>query len=156
MGLDMFLSANRYLMSYSDEDAGLANEIAKHFPEFANIHAANSRFVPEVKEISFRVGYWRKANAIHDWFVKNVQNGTDDCGKYEVSREQLQELLDLCLRVLNDESKAAELLPTRGGFFFGSTEYNSYYFGDLELTVDILKNALALPELWDIYYQSSW
>jgi hypothetical protein len=156
MGLDMFLTANRYLMSYSEEDAGLANRIAKHFPEIANIHTANSRFVPEVKEISFRVGYWRKANAIHDWFVKNVQNGTDDCGKYEVSREQLQELLDLCLQVLRDTTKAAGLLPTRGGFFFGSTEYNHYYFEDLELTVDILKNALALPERWDFYYQSSW
>ena len=82
MGLDMFLSANRYLMSYSDEDAGLANEIAKHFPEFANIHAANSRFVPEVKEISFRVGYWRKANAIHDWFVKNVQSAESSCRNF--------------------------------------------------------------------------
>ena len=26
------------------------------------------------------VGYWRKANAIHGWFVRNVQNGKDDCG----------------------------------------------------------------------------
>ncbi len=50
------------------------------------------------------VGYWRKANQIHAWFVKNVQNGYDDCKEYEVSEEQLEELLDICKRV-KDSSK---------------------------------------------------
>ena len=44
--------------------------------------------------------YWRKANAIHQWFVEHVQNGEDDCGTYEVSVEQLQELRDTCMKVL--------------------------------------------------------
>ena len=42
------------------------------------------------------VGYWRKANAIHKWFVENVQDDNDDCGYYEVSKEQLEELLEIC------------------------------------------------------------
>lgn len=42
------------------------------------------------------VGYWRKANQIHNWFVENVQDGEDDCGYYEVSAEQLKDLLDIC------------------------------------------------------------
>ena len=46
-----------------------------------------------------QVGYWRKANAIHNWFVKNVQEGVDDCKDYYVSLESLKELLDLCLEV---------------------------------------------------------
>lgn len=33
------------------------------------------------------VGYWRKANAIHAWFVKNVQGGVDNCQSHEVSKE---------------------------------------------------------------------
>ena len=45
------------------------------------------------------VAYWRKANAIHKWFVENVQDGVDDCGRYEVTKEQLQELLKICLMV---------------------------------------------------------
>jgi hypothetical protein len=45
------------------------------------------------------VGYWRKANAIHKWFVNNVQGYVDDCGYYEVSREQLEDLLDTCIQV---------------------------------------------------------
>ena len=39
---------------------------------------------------------WRKANAIHNWFVENVQEGVDDCDVYEVSKEQLESLLDIC------------------------------------------------------------
>ena len=45
------------------------------------------------------VGYWRKANQIHNWFVKNVQDGIDDCGTYEVTEEQLVDLLDTCKEV---------------------------------------------------------
>lgn len=47
------------------------------------------------------VGYWRKANHIHKWFVDNVQNGNDDCGDYEVSREQVLTLYKTCLTVLD-------------------------------------------------------
>lgn len=46
------------------------------------------------------VGYWRKANAIHQWFVTNVQDGKDDCKEYDVSREQLEELLEVVNKVL--------------------------------------------------------
>ena len=41
-------------------------------------------------------GYWRKANAIHKWFVDNVQDGEDDCEYYEVSKKQLEQLLHIC------------------------------------------------------------
>ena len=38
-------------------------------------------------------GYWRKANAIHQWFVHNAQNDNDDCKKYPVKRKKLESLL---------------------------------------------------------------
>lgn len=50
------------------------------------------------------VGYWRKANAIHKWFVDNVQNGEDDCGIYEVSRAHIEVLLGLC-KLVKEHSK---------------------------------------------------
>lgn len=53
-----------------------------------------------VSEISERVAYWRKANAIHNWFVNNVQEGEDDCKEYWVSREQLEKLLKIVRKVL--------------------------------------------------------
>jgi hypothetical protein len=97
-----------------------------------------------VKEpVDEQFAYWRKANAIHAWFVDNVQDGNDDQRDYKVSIEQLQELLDVVDEVLNDREKASELLPTRLGFFFGSDEYDEYYFKDLEDTKDILERAIA-------------
>lgn len=51
--------------------------------------------------ISFEVAYWRKANAIHNWFVQNVQDGEDDCKRYYVSREKLTELRDACQQVID-------------------------------------------------------
>lgn len=47
------------------------------------------------------VGYWRKAKAIHNWFVENVQDGKDDCSYYEVSKSKLIELRNLCQLVLD-------------------------------------------------------
>lgn len=47
------------------------------------------------------VGYWRKANQIHSWFVSHVQDGEDDCEYHnECTREILEELLDTCKTVL--------------------------------------------------------
>ena len=104
------------------------------------------------------VGYWRKANAIHKWFVDNVQDGVDNCAEYVVYKSQLELLRDTCKRVLEDHSLAEELLPTESGFFFGSTEYNKWYFDDLETTVDIIDKVLAETDFYnyDITYQSSW
>lgn len=50
--------------------------------------------------MSEEVAYWRKANAIHQWFVDNVQNGEDDCHEYKVSREDLEELCGICGEIL--------------------------------------------------------
>ena len=54
--------------------------------------------------IAEEVGYWRKANAIHKWFVDNVQDGEDDCEYHEVNKEQLKELLDIC-KLIKDKCK---------------------------------------------------
>lgn len=56
-------------------------------------------FLEKRKNASQEVGYWRKANAIHNWFVENVQNGEDDCWSYAVTKEQIEELLELCKEV---------------------------------------------------------
>ena len=48
-----------------------------------------------------QVGYWRKANQIHNWFVEHVQDGVDDCEYHnEVTKYDLYDLLDACNMVL--------------------------------------------------------
>ena len=111
--------------------------------------------IAKISSIIEDVGYWRKANAIHQWFVKNCQKGVDDCGKYCVLTEQLKELRDICKEILADKSKASKLLPTQEGFFFGGVEYDEWYYNDLTMTMNMLDEALA-NDNGDFYYQSSW
>lgn len=52
--------------------------------------------------IKEQIGYWRKANQIHSWFVNHVQDGEDDCNyHHEITKEILEELLDTCETVYN-------------------------------------------------------
>lgn len=105
--------------------------------------------------IQVEVGYWRKANAIHQWFIDNVQQGVDNCATYAVGKEELEELKSLCEEVINKPEIANEKLPTQSGFFFGSTEYDEFYFNDLQDTIEIIDKCLALD--YDYFeYCSSW
>ena len=105
--------------------------------------------------VTFEVGYWRKANHIHNWFVNNIQEGQDDCREYEVSRKQLAMLLSICKELISN-GNPDELLPTTSGFFFGGTEYNNYYFIKIKNTIDIIEYCLTLPDYIVFEYQSSW
>lgn len=50
-----------------------------------------------------QVGYWRKANQIHNWFVENIQDGIDDCDYHrEITEDDLLDLLDVCQTVLKN------------------------------------------------------
>ena len=147
MGLDMYIVGKRFLWSTSEE------------PIKAKIAEAVECFGYEPRQVEIEVMYWRKANAIHKWFVDNIQNGTDDCGEYDVSPEALKKLLGVCKTVLADRSKARELLPTNSGFFFGPTDYDRYYFEDLEKTAEGIEKILGNEEFlkaFDLYYHSSW
>ena len=107
--------------------------------------------------------YWRKANPIHGWFVRNVQNGVDDCGYYKVNKEQLQALLKDINTVLSskNEKTAYEILPPTPGFFFGYTEICDMYWEDLEYTKREISKVIERYDMlvgngWNIYYTSSW
>jgi len=139
MGLDMYLNARRF---YWPNEEPKIDEIPKGY---------------HVRRIEVEAAYWRKANAIHDWFVNNVQNGDDDCDSYPVTRDKLKALVDICKRVIAEPEKAPELLPTADGFFFGGTEFGEYYFDYLNGTVEMIENALEkFPDNWDFEYHSSW
>lgn len=156
MGLDMYLTGKRYLSKYFNEgDEAVADSIAEQFPE---LKGKPGRFGDSscVKEVQIEAGYWRKANAIHKWFVDNVQGGEDECRPHYVSRDQLEELREACLQVLEDPSKASELLPAQAGFFFGSTDYDEGYMHDIKQTIQIINDALELPPSWEFEYRSSW
>lgn len=126
--------------------------------------------MPPIDSVSrktyYEVGYWRKANAIHNWFVENCGNGEDNCQEMYVSLEKLETLLDICKQVSADHKLAPFLLPTQSGFFFGSTEYDDWYFAKVEDTIKIIepvieflkniKNKCEPNEWYDVVYEASW
>jgi len=158
MGLDMYLSGKRYLRSYDKQDAEKVNVINEVLGLDKLSDIGDDMRAIAVKEVTVEAAYWRKANAIHKWFVDVCQDGVDECQETYVSREQLKQLLDTCREVLADNSKAETLLPTEAGFFFGGTDIDEWYLGDVQFTADRLQYLLGSEELkeFDFYYQSSW
>ena len=83
---------------------------------------------------------------------------------YYVAQNQLEELVDICDKVIEDPSKAEDLLPTQDGFFFGNTDYDEWYHEGIRYTSKRLKELLKLvsedtePILDQVYfmYSSSW
>jgi hypothetical protein len=176
MGLDMYLEVRKQIskLDYSKFDRqndewpppnnaeydhllGFAPEGLTKYSDFGGAY------------ISYTVGYWRKANAIHGWFIRECANGVDECQPIYVPREKLVELRNACDEVLRVpanvgnrlENTADEqgLLPTQG-FFFGGYELDEWYMNDLEHTTEIIDHVLSLiPEGnwdWSFIYQASW
>jgi hypothetical protein len=198
MGLDMYLTRKIYFggeyehrnisfgnLKENEEKLVIKQDIVNYQTKEVVKTKTISLSTKDINRIESRVGYWRKANAIHKWFVDNVQNGEDDCSEYYVSKEKLIELYDTCIQVMaikekiltyvddeksitdekikkDDLEKLVELLPYQRGFFFGSTNYDEYYFQDVEDTIEICNkclNELKNNEntfMSEFYYQSSW
>ena len=144
MGLDMYLSAKKYLWSFDDGDT----QVAKEIQEKINVQR-------RVKEVSIEAMYWRKANQIHGWFVDNVQDGIDECKPHHVTRGELEKLLQTCRAAL--QHKDSDMLPPQEGFFFGGTEVNDDYWNDIRRTADEIETLLAeLDDTWEFEYCASW
>lgn len=159
MGLDMYLERHhKAVEGYLGEDLEKMKETnPKGYALIEPYIVERGQYV-KWEDLSEEVGYWRKANAIHRWFVENVQNGEDDCGTYSVSKNQLEELLATCRLIESGAEMAENILPTQGGFFFGSTEYDEYYYEDIKSTIDILEKVIAETDFANqtITYHSSW
>lgn len=100
MGLDMFLSKKTYVKNWTHMKPEHLHQVSVKINYKKHPYIDPKKITYIVEEI----GYWRKANCIHDWFVNNCQNGNDDCKEYYVEKYQLQELLAACIFV-RDSSK---------------------------------------------------
>jgi hypothetical protein len=158
MGLDMYLTIKKkeYVSKYYNKN-GISLEYPKEITDF--IKCENLALE---RETSYEVGYWRKANAIHGWFVNNCGDGVDDCSVISVGLDDLEKLLLLCETVLKEPGEAPNLLPTRQGFFFGSYDYDEWYFEQIEDTINIIKPVIEFMKHnkdnydYSVEYQASW
>lgn len=155
MGLDMYLLAEKFV-------SGSQYREDKNFENILNLISLDKEDALNFLTVSANVGYWRKANAIHSWFVTNVQKGVDNCQLHYVHRHQLVKLQEICKEALaaynrGDLNSARQLLTPKDGFFFGSTDVDEGYKSDLEQTVQIIGKCLSSKfEDFDFYYRSSW
>lgn len=121
MGLDMYLKCN---------DRELVQEVNKEVFEARN----------------GIIMYWRKANAIHNWIVNNLSDAEsyENCDTISLDYSDLEALKSTCDKVLANPELAPRLLPTTDGFFFGSQEYDEWYFDDVEYTSKTIGKILSL------------
>jgi hypothetical protein len=156
MGLDMYLTKKTYVKNWDHNKKDEVNEWDVSVKHYGKNH---NEIKPErVLYIEEEVMYWRKANAIHNWFVENVQDGNDNCQSYYVSREHIQELVSLCEELIEKKGTGIEheILPTTDGLFFGSQEYDEWYYNDILETYKELSCLLKESNRGEFYYQSSW
>ncbi len=182
MGLDMYLNKKHYVQKWSFQAPEEQTQVVvtKGGNPHPYIKAERVNYVEE------QVMYWRKFNALHAWFVENVQNGVDECQVSYVSRIDLEKLLETLQKVMAslkaspkipimvesgwangektfteimvhaDTSVAEELFPTVSGFFFGGTEYDDYYIEQVEETIEMLEAELSVEDGADYTYHASW
>lgn len=184
MGLDMYLTKRFYVQNWDHTPLDKKHEVIVLQGEKVRKDIQQD----QISEIICQVMYWRKANAIHKWFVDTCQEGNDDCREAYVEQEQLEELQGICEKILDtcklvkgkiingmtfengkevpimedgeyieDSSLAEELLPSEEGFFFGSTNYDQWYYEDIKKTKEMLDRELAIENNdASYYYHSSW
>lgn len=170
MGLDMYLYARKYVSGANygrDEVGGFQVTLNEELDTvIGTVGLTRTDLEPDMPSaiIGVKVLQWRKANQIHEWFVENVQRGEDDCKDYYVHRESLEELLATLGSLIKakhdgaDESTFEDILPTQSGFFFGGTEYDEYYWSEVERTYEAINALLNNPKFadFDFEYSSSW
>lgn len=81
-------------------------------------------------EIPEEIGYFRKVNFLVGFFEEYGE--VENCKPLVIHPEYIDDLKDRCEEVLEDHEEAGTLLPTCPGFFFGTYEYDEWYFKSVE------------------------
>lgn len=188
MGLDMYLYRTKKVDGLEVEDYDKIDNAISNVDEFIDIENSMSadEYKPayaELNEVVIQrgktfiwssifedIGYWRKANQIHNFFVQECQNGIDECQLSIITKDKLEDLLDRCKRamklkkiylndgIIKDGQGLETFLPTSSGFFFGGTEFNEWYFEDIAETKKLITKVLKETDFDKqiICYRSSW
>ncbi|WP_449426856.1 hypothetical protein [Rhodanobacter umsongensis] len=150
MGLDMYLEAKRYVAPYDAQTEPMRRAIGAaigYVPPKEK--PGEDASLLEVSGVTVRVGYWRKFDALHQWFVSNVQQGCDDCRAAFVSADILIELEEQLEQVGDDPASASE--------YFTADSDETLEEDDVDYTLKVLHHAKRLQmQGWDIYYRASW
>ena len=100
---------------------------------------------------------WRKCNQIHKYF-DTVCSGVDNLEECPVTLNDLKHLRETCKKVLDAKSEkvSRQLLPHTMGCFFGSYDYDKWYYEELEWTMDRLDDIISKHTDGDYYTYCAW
>ena len=130
MGLDMYLSAKKFLYS--------GDEVAKQIGELVGIDR-------QVQYVTFRAMYWRKCHKVNEWFI-DILSDRDVLQECEIDREDIEKLLEQCK--LSLEGKPCD---------FENEEDLDDLKEEMEITVEGLEKCLKdfSSDYW-FTYCASW
>ena len=109
-----------------------------------SIDERNSKVIKELEEEKEntnpwnKVAYFRKVNFLIPFFGYE-----ENCSNIEIDKYQVEDLIEACKEVLANHDKASFLLPTQAGLFFGSTDYDDWYFDDVQNVKEKFEEILA-------------
>ena len=113
MGLD--INVTKIAKSMVKTNTNSWKDYEKLIDELNDIDCENFEFL----------AYFRKVNFLFEFFSGYLNEEETTA---VITRGEMEELIEKCEFVLNNRDKASEILPTCDGFFFGSLDYDDYYF----------------------------
>lgn len=187
MGLDMYLSKKTYVKQWAHQDKKeqFSVSVKKGNKKYTGIKPERVSYITE--EIAYwrkanqihgwfaRNGHEVTADVRYNLEGEQIQQLVNDCKKVleilnnapqkkaEIvagwkNGEQYTEEIDVADLSPEDEETIMELLPPTEGFFFGSSEIDSWYKQQLEETIKVLQEEIEFNE--DKYpeyqYYASW
>ena len=104
------------------------------------------------------IGYWRKHNALHGFMNTFTDHDIENLEKVSLTKDNLQEILELSEAIIRKDLDPEYSMPVFEGFFYGSYEYDEWYFHRTQDTIEIMKNALRDTNFDEdeVYYQAWW
>lgn len=171
MGLDSYWYLRKSEFKYDSPSKG-GGQVIREYPKGVR-EIAEAQHVSSIGVTTdYKVCYFRKFNAMHSWIVEHCADGHDICQDICVGVDDAKELLASCEEILaarndltmSDDDKAniaREKLPPSEGFFFGSTDINDWYYGDVSQLSGLLSAVIAFLESddgkeWELVYRASW
>jgi hypothetical protein len=153
MGLDQYINRKSYIQNWSFDKENKYEVVVTNNGNPTHIKSDKVTYVTE------ELGYFRKFNALHNWFVQ-LADGRDECQKIIFYEENVDNLLLTMKEVLISKSEdvALEMFPPVSGFFFGSIQIDEWYWKDLESSIKLFQE---IKDEWVVdrttyYYQASW
>lgn len=153
MGLDQYINRKSYIQNWSFDKENKYEVVVTKNGQPIHIKSDKVTYVTE------ELGYFRKFNALHNWFVQ-LADGRDECQEIIFYEENLDSLLLTMKEVLISKSEdvALEMFPPVSGFFFGSIQIDEWYWKDLESSIKLFQE---IKDEWVVdrttyYYQASW